>query len=68
MSASKLRPPFTVHGNDDAFWIEDALGRRFGYVYWREPIVTGTGETRLPRRLAEKTAKWIARKASEEAK
>jgi hypothetical protein len=60
-----LKPPFTVHSNDDAFWVRDGLGREFGFVYFREPIMPGTGEKRVSRRLAEKTAKWIARRATE---
>jgi hypothetical protein len=60
----RLQPPFSVHGNADAYWVEDAAGRRFGYVYWREPVITGTGETRLSRRLAQKTVKFIARQAT----
>ena len=36
-------PPWTVRHNDDAYWVEDANGRRFGFVYFRDRAVIGTG-------------------------
>jgi hypothetical protein len=31
----KLRSPFKIAQTDEAAWVEDADGRRFGYCYWR---------------------------------
>jgi len=28
--------PWTIHGNNSAFWVEDAEGKRFGYCYFDE--------------------------------
>ena len=36
-------PPWSVRHNDDAYWVEDANGRRFGFVYFRDRAVIGTG-------------------------
>lgn len=63
----KLLPPFKVQQTDEAAWVEDRLGRRFGYVYWRDKPIIGTDRSdRLPRGLAIRTVNWI-RKAAEEA-
>jgi hypothetical protein len=34
--------PWTVHHNDDAYWVESANGRKFGYVYFRDHEIIGT--------------------------
>lgn len=36
--------PWTVHHNDDAWWIEAANGKRFAFTYVRDPPITGTGQ------------------------
>jgi len=28
----RFPPPWTVHHNDDAYWVQDRNGRRFGFV------------------------------------
>lgn len=28
-------PPWSVHHNEDAYWVEDAHGHRFGFCYYR---------------------------------
>lgn len=35
-------PPWTIHNNEDAYWVEDALGHRFGFVYYRDQPLVGT--------------------------
>lgn len=39
----RFHPPWTVHHNEDAYWVESANGRRFGFVYYRERPIAGTG-------------------------
>jgi len=59
----KLRPPFRVVEGEEAFWIEDADGYRFGYCYHDggKPTV-GTGRMeRLPKDVARRMAGLIAR-------
>ena len=36
--------PWTVHHNEDAWWVEDRDGKRFGFVYVRDPPIAGTGQ------------------------
>jgi hypothetical protein len=62
----KLRPPFKITQTDEAAWVEDADGRRFGYCYWRRSDLVGTDRSgRVSRELALRTVKWIARMAGE---
>lgn len=35
--------PWRVCNNDDAYWIEDAAGARFGFCYFTDYPLTGTG-------------------------
>lgn len=28
--------PWTVHQSEAAFWVQDAVGHQFGYVYFRQ--------------------------------
>jgi hypothetical protein len=64
----RLRPPFSVRGNEDAFWVEDVAGARFGFTYYRDKPLIGTDRSeRLSRGLAERTVKWVARMATAEA-
>ena len=35
-SVRRFPLPWTVHGNDSSFWVEDAEGKRFGYTYFDE--------------------------------
>jgi hypothetical protein len=61
----RLTPPFTIGSTDESFWVEDAAGNRFGYVYFRDQPIVGTDRSgRLSRQLAERTVKWIARQAT----
>ncbi len=54
--------PWSVRNNEDAYWVEDANGRRFGFTYFRDRQVIGTGgEAFLTRDEARRLASNIAR-------
>jgi hypothetical protein len=37
--------PWTIHGNDSCYWVEDADGKRFGFCYFDErPGGRATGD------------------------
>jgi len=62
---NRFPTPWTVQHNDDAYWVEAANGRRFGFCYFREGGAIGTGgdsyHTRdEARRLASNIAKLPA--------
>lgn len=38
----RFPPPWTVRHNDDAYWVEDAAGNRFGFTYFRDRPLVGT--------------------------
>lgn len=40
----RFPPPWTVHEGENSFWVQDANGRRFGFVYFRDREITGTGQ------------------------
>lgn len=63
-ATERLRPPFAVRGGEDAFWVEDAGGRRFGYCYFQTSSQVGGRPDRLDRVTALRTARWIARQAT----
>lgn len=64
----RLRPPFTIGQSDEAAWIEDSSGQRFGYVYWREHAIVGTDSSgRMSKALAMRTVAWIKREAEKAA-
>jgi hypothetical protein len=48
-------PPWSVHHSDDAYWVQDANGRKFGFVYFDDRPVIGTGQE--ARRLVSNFAK-----------
>jgi hypothetical protein len=55
-------PPWTVHSGEDAYWVEDANGRRFAFCYFRDRAVIGTGgEAWLERDQARRIASNIAK-------
>ena len=38
--------PWTLHGNDSCYWIEDADGKRLAYIYFVDDRATiGTGSS-----------------------
>lgn len=43
MTGRRFPPPWTVHHNDDAYWLQDANGRRFCFCYFRDRELIGTG-------------------------
>lgn len=57
----RATPPFRVRGSAEAYWVEDAHGLRFGYCYFEDRQVIGTGVERPSRDLARRLATWIAR-------
>jgi hypothetical protein len=38
----RFPPPWTAHHNDDSYWVQDAGGAMFGFVYFRDPPLVGT--------------------------
>ncbi len=40
--ARRFPPPWSVHHNDDSYWVQDADGSRFGFVYFRDRAIVGT--------------------------
>jgi len=61
MPHDRLPKPWTLRGNDDAFWIEAANGAQFGYCYFTDAEMIGTGETKLTRDAARRAASRIAK-------
>jgi hypothetical protein len=60
--AHRFPPPWTVHCSDDAYWVEDASGHRFGYCYFREVQSIGSSGTGyLTRDAARRLASNIAK-------
>lgn len=60
--SDRLTPPFKIRSTDDALWLEDANGLRFGYTYVRRPGTTAMD--RPTRETAERFVKWLARTAT----
>lgn len=64
----KFTAPFTISNNEDAYFVTDAEGAKFAFVYyWLQPIVGTDRSVRVSKRLAERTVKWIARAMNEAA-
>jgi hypothetical protein len=62
--SDKLSPPFTIGSTEESAWVQDAEGKRFGYVYWRAQALVGTDSSgRLSKALAIRTVRWIKRQA-----
>lgn len=60
----RFRPPFRIAQTEEAAWVEDAQGLRFGFVYWRASDLVGTDDSgRLSKALALRTVQWIKRMA-----
>ena len=58
----RVPPPWTVQHNDDAYWVEDASGQRFAFVYYRRHKLVGTdASARVSEDLARRIASNIAR-------
>lgn len=64
MPIDRLPRPWRVCSNDDAFWVEDANGVRFGFTYFRDRDVVGTGEPKLSRDLARRVVSQIVKLGS----
>lgn len=60
--SEKLTPPFKAVQVAEAWCVEDAAGRRFGYCYFDTRPFAGTGrDSRLTPELARRMARQIAR-------
>ena len=58
----RVPPPWTVHHNEDSYWVEDASGQKFAFVYYRDKPVVGTnGSSRVSEDLARRIASNVAR-------
>ncbi|MFZ5624438.1 MAG: hypothetical protein ACOY71_08390 [Gemmatimonadota bacterium] len=58
----RLPPPWTVHHNEDSYWVEDATGQKIVFIYYRRQSVVGTDRgVRLSPDLARRVAVNIAR-------
>jgi hypothetical protein len=55
--------PWTVHGNESCYWVQDAEGKRFGYCYFdeREFGIGTASANKLTRAEALKIARNIAK-------
>lgn len=61
-SPERLTPPFRAVTGDEACWVEDAAGRRFGFCYFDAKPLAGTGRmARLSPATARAMARLIAR-------
>jgi hypothetical protein len=58
---SRFPLPWTLHHNDDAYWVEDATGQRFAYCYFRDVQSVGTGRSYLSRDAARRIASNISK-------
>ena len=63
MVASQIRfpPPWTIHHNEDAYWVEDASGQRFAYCYFRDAQSIGSGVQYMTQDSARRIASKIAK-------
>lgn len=62
MEPRRFPLPWTVHSNDDAYWVEDASGQRFAYCYFRENGSIGGGRSSyLTRDQARRIASNVAK-------
>lgn len=41
---SRFPPPWIVEHNEDSYWVRDAAGHRFGFVYYRSDPFVGTSD------------------------
>ena len=58
----RLPPPWSVHHNQDSYWVEDASGQRFAFVYYRRDAMVGTDRSvRVSEDLARRIAGNVAR-------
>jgi hypothetical protein len=60
--SDRLPPPWTVHHNDDSYWVQDATGQRIAYIYYRRNALIGTDSSgRVSPDLARRIAANIAK-------
>ena len=57
----RFPPPWTVHHNDDAYWVQDASGQRFAYCYFREVQSIGSGMGYMTQDSARRIASNVAK-------
>ena len=60
--SDRLPIPWTVHSNADAYWVQDARGHKFAFIYYRtEPLVGTSGSVALSQDLARRIATNVAK-------
>jgi len=58
----RLPPPWTVGHNEDSYWVQDATGRKFAFVYYRARPLAGTDNSvRVSADLARRITANIAK-------
>jgi hypothetical protein len=57
----RLPLPWSVHNNESSYWVEDASGRRFAFVYYRDQQMIGTVSDGMSRDLARRITANVAR-------
>lgn len=58
----RLPPPWTVHHNEDSYWVQAANGQRFAFTYYRDTPIVGTdGSVRVSRDMARRIAANVAK-------
>lgn len=60
--SERLPTPWTVHHNEDSYWVQAANGQQFGFIYYRRQPLVGTDTSfRVSPDLARRIAANIAR-------
>lgn len=62
MTGRRFPEPWSVHHGDGSYWVQDANGRKFGFVYFVDRDFIGSGaESRQTRDEARRLASNFAR-------
>ena len=59
--ADRFPPPWTVHCNEAAYWVEDASGQRFAYCHFKDEPWIGSDSPYLTRDGARRIASNVAK-------
>lgn len=58
----RFPPPWSVHHNEDSYWVQDAEGKKFAFTYYRPDAYAGMSrDTRHTEDEARRIAANIAR-------